>query len=164
MRANSFVHVLNCNRVPFKMSWPIDPPYKPKPDIQPRQRHHAAGMVLSQPTESPARRTYCGASQFDGIRNHFAADQRCAHSSAHRDAVEMEMVLNSSGVPPALRMPASRFSGVPQVIVAWPDFNPGVRDAISGFLSRRLQSASVAAWRRAPARFAPSIHAALLAG
>ena len=75
---------------------------------------------------------------------------------------EIETVLNSSGVPPASRMPVLHVHGqLAQVIVAGTDLDPGVGDAderLPQILSVRPVARSIA---RAGARLAPSVNAAL---
>ena len=101
-------------------------------NIQPRQRHHAGWNRFVASHQNHQRVEHIAARyKFDGIRNHFAADQRCPHSlRAHCDAVGngngVELQRRATGFADASFHVFSEFA---QVIVAWPDFNPGVRDA-----------------------------------
>ncbi len=89
-RADRFVHVLNGNIVAFVAAGANRAAIQHQAgNVQPRQRHHRAGNGLVATGERDnAVEIIRARHQFDGIGNHFAANQRSAHSvGAHRDAV-----------------------------------------------------------------------------
>src|SRR5262249_11208271 len=101
-------------------------------NVQTGQGHDAAGngFVAAHQNHQRVKKISTG-HQFDGVGDDFAADERSFHSfSAHGDAVGngngVEFEGRTTGFANAILDVLSEFA---QVVVAGPDFNPGVGDA-----------------------------------
>ena len=138
MRANRLVNILNRDRVAFKLPRRDGATVQNKSgNIQPRQRHDSRGDGLVASDQNHERvKQIAARDQFNRIRDDFAADQRSTHAlGAHGDAVG-----DGNGVE-FKRCAACRanpgldvFCQFAQVIVAGPDFDPGVGHADERFL------------------------------
>ena len=104
-------------------------------NIEPGQRHDRAGDGLVAAGEGDdAVEEIAARDQFDGVGDHFAADERGLHAlGAHGDAVGdgdgVELHGRAAGVANAFLHGCGEFT---QVIVAGADFDPGVGDADDG--------------------------------
>ena len=91
-----------------------------------------AGIVLSHPTSTTTasnRLPRATSSMESAITSRLMSDMRIPSEPIVMPS-EIDTVLNSSGAPPASRMPALTCpASSPQVVVAGADLDPGVRDA-----------------------------------
>ena len=106
------------------------------------------GMFLSQPAKRHDGRRTCGRAATSSMESAITSrliSEAFMPSRAHGDAVVMEMVLNSIGVPPAARMPSfTAAASVAKVEVAGADLGPGVGDSDDGLVQVFLREANAA--------------------
>jgi len=135
VRANGFKHILNRDGVAFVLAWRDGPTVKNQaPEYSSRGQGHGGRLewFLSQPTRtiSPSRRLAARDKLIESaITSRLISEARIPSVPIVMPS-EMETVLNSRGVPPAARMPSRNVNRkLAKMVIARPDFNPGVGDA-----------------------------------